>query len=191
MSEPERAEHYRYTDYASWPEDARCELIEGEVFDMSTAPNRYHQGLLMELSAQLHDHLRTRPCVVYPAPFDVRLPEPGESPGESSTVVQPDISVICDQEKLDDAGCIGAPDLLIEIVSPSTAAKDQLRKRRLYERHGVREFWIVHPTDRLIRVYRLGSDAVFGADEVYDATMSIESHVLEGFSFAVKDIFGG
>lgn len=189
MSEAQQHEHYRYSDYVTWPEDVRCELIEGEVFDMSAAPNRYHQGFLIELAAQLHEFTREGACETYPAPFDVRLPEAGESANESSTVVQPDISVVCDESKLDDAGCVGAPDLLVEIISPSTASKDQLRKRRLYERHGVREFWIVHPVDRLIRVYRLGADGSYGADEVYDATMTVESKVLAGFSFAVGDIF--
>lgn len=187
--EDDSTRRHTYREYLTWPEEVRVELIEGEVFDMSPAPNRSHQRLSMELSLIIANLLKGAPCEVYAAPFDVRLPEAGEAADQASTVVQPDISVICDPTRLDDAGCVGAPDLVIEILSPWTAAKDQVRKRRLYERHGVREYWLVHPTDRTVRIYRLGADGLFGKDEVFDATMAIHSAVLTDLVVDVGALF--
>ena len=190
MDLPEQAGDRRYTyrDYVTWDETVRCELIDGEVFDMSPAPRRIHQGILGELIVRLHP-LVHEPCRVYAAPFDVRLPDAGETVEESSTVVQPDVSVICDPAKLDDAGCVGAPDLIIEILSPSTASKDQIRKRELYERHGVREYWLIHPTDRTVRIYRLDRDGRYGRDEVFAEAMTLSSSVVKELSFTVEELF--
>ncbi len=185
----EREDHYIYRDYLAWEDDRRFELIDGRIYDMSPAPSRAHQEILMEFSALLHEFFDGKPCRVYPAPFDVRLPRAGQNDLEADTVVQPDISVVCDEDKLDQAGCVGAPDLVVEIISPATASKDQVRKLQLYERHGVREFYIVHPTDRLVRVYRLSSDGRFARDEVYDQQGEIKSDVAEGLRIKVADLF--
>jgi Uma2 family endonuclease len=144
---------FTYADYCGWSEDERWELIDGEAYDMSPAPTRHHQELVGEIFRQIANFLEGRPCKVYVAPFDVRLPAGDEADAEVKTVIQPDISVICDPAKLDDAGCRGAPDWIVEVLSPGTAAKDQIRKRELYERHGVREYWLVHPTDRILTRY--------------------------------------
>ncbi|MCB2264401.1 MAG: Uma2 family endonuclease [Candidatus Thiosymbion ectosymbiont of Robbea hypermnestra] len=153
-----QSSRFTYADYCTWPEEERWELIDGEPYAMSPAPARIHQDVVVELARQIGNHLQENPCRVYVAPFDVRLPDHNEADEAVTTVVQPDIAVICDPAKLDDKGCRGAPNWIIEILSPTTAAKDQIQKRTLYECHGVSEYWLVHPTDRILFVYRSGAD---------------------------------
>ena len=152
MLELARPERFTYADYLQWTGDERWELIDGEALSMSPAPSRLHQEVVGGLFAQIATFLRGRPCRVYVAPFDVRLPHLDEADREVDTVVQPDISVICDESKLDDAGCRGAPDWIIEVLSPGTMARDQVRKRELYARHAVREYWIVDPMSRQVSI---------------------------------------
>lgn len=153
-----RAQEPRFTygDYVQWEGDERWELIDGSAVAMSPAPNRRHQDLVLEAAAQIREQVEA-PCRVYVAPFDVRLPKGGEADDEIDTVVQPDVSVICDPGKLDRAGCRGAPDWILEILSPATAARDQVQKRDLYERHGVREYWVVDPVEETVTLYSLDS----------------------------------
>jgi Uma2 family endonuclease len=117
------------------------------------------------------------------APFDVRLPEADEADDAIDTVVQPDIAVVCDPAKLDAAGCRGAPDWICEVLSPLTAAKDQIEKRALYERHRVREYWLVHPTDRNLTIYRLGDDG-YGKPDVQTLDGTTEVSVIDGLRIA-------
>lgn len=152
-------ELYTYTDYRQWPEEVRYELIDGIPCAMSPAPTRRHQEVTLELARQIADALEGAPCRPYIAPFDVRLPWANESDDRVDTVVQPDISVICDRTLLDEQGCRGAPDWIIEVLSPATAGRDQIVKRALYERVGVREYWLVHPTDRIVSIYLLEKGA--------------------------------
>ena len=160
-------EHFTYCDYCAWDDGERWELIDGEAFCMSPGPNRAHQEVLGELFYQVRRQLEGHPCRVYVAPFDIRLPKGNEADELIDTVVQPDISVICDSKKLDDRGCRGAPDWIIEILSPITARMDQIRKRALYEREGVREYWLVHPMDRVLYIYRLeGEGEGYGPPEI-------------------------
>jgi len=149
---PKDDELYTYSDYKGWElsEGERFELIYGEAFAMS-APNSQHQEIQMELSSQFHNYLRGKPCKVYPAPFDVRLfYKENES---DDTVVQPDISIICDEKKRGYEGCRGAPDLIIEILSPSNTAIEMYRKLNLYQDAGVKEYWIVNPENKVFTVY--------------------------------------
>lgn len=161
---------YTYGDYRHWPDDEHWELIDGVPYAM-TAPKRIHQEIVTALAAQLYNHFKDTGCSPYVAPFDVRLPEADEQDADIKSTVQPDLSVICDQDKLDDLGCRGAPDWVIEVLSPSTALKDMNTKRDLYERHGVREYWLVHPTERWVMIYvldnnqRYGKGRLFGMDE--------------------------
>jgi Uma2 family endonuclease len=174
MSTAEKLQQkYTYADYAQWPEDERWELIDGVAYAM-TGPIRIHQKVVSELSRQIGNYLQGKPCEVYVAHFDVRLPRKDEADAKVETVVQPDLSIICDQsklDKLDKLGCRGAPDWIVEVLSPSTALKDMNTKRSLYEQHGVQEYWIIHPEERWLMVYtldaqeRYGKPDVFGMDE--------------------------
>ncbi len=148
---------YRYTygDYKLWQGDDRWELIDGEAFLMSPAPSFRHQEIVLELGSQLSQFLRGKTCKVAIAPVDVRLPSADEADDAIDTVVQPDLVVVCDRGKIDRAGIRGAPDLVVEVLSPSTSVRDQVLKRDLYESHGVREYWIVDPEADSILVYRL------------------------------------
>ncbi|WP_394753784.1 Uma2 family endonuclease [Crenothrix sp.] len=161
-----RQQSYTYTDYCQWPEDERWELVEGVAYAM-TAPSRLHQDIVFELGRQIGNYLQNKPCKGYTSPFDVRLPHKDEADDNIDTIVQPDISVICDLSKLDKLGCRGAPDWVIEVLSPSTALKDMNSKRSLYERHGVKEYWIIHPEDRWIMVYLLNTQANYGKPEIF------------------------
>ncbi len=165
------ASGFTYADYLGWPAGERWELIEGQAYAMSPAPSNFHQLIVGELFSRIHQYFRGKPCRPFVAPFDVRLPRAGAADHEVDTVVQPDISLVCDPDKLkDNRGCLGAPDWVIEVLSPSTAVHDQRTKRTLYEQHGVAEYWLVHPTDRSVSIYRLenkayGKPLVFGMED--------------------------
>ena len=184
-------ETYTYADYLTWPEECRVELIDGEVYDMSPAPSRRHQEISTELLRQIANHLKNRECSVYAAPFDVRFAEADESDKETDCVVQPDISVICDPRKLDDRGCKGAPDFIVEILSPSTESKDYIVKKDLYERHGVKEYWLIHPPDSLLIVYRLGKNGKYSAPVYCRGTGQRDISVLPGMSADLDALFAG
>ena len=167
MSAAEKLElSYTYCDYSTWPDNERWELINGEAYAM-TAPQRLHQGIVFELGAQIRNYLQGKPCKGYCAPFDVRLPRKNEADDKIETVVQPDISVICDPAKLDKLGCRGAPDWIIEVLSPTTALKDMNTKRSLYELHGVKEYWLVHPEEHWLMVYGLDDQGRYGKPDVF------------------------
>ncbi|WP_449244746.1 Uma2 family endonuclease [Desulfobacca acetoxidans] len=171
---------YTYGDYLCWPEGERWELIEGIPYNMTPAPSTDHQRISGEIFRQISNFLVDQDCQVFVAPFDVRLPEAEEADDEIITVVQPDITVVCVPEKLDARGCRGAPDFIIEILSPSTAAKDQIYKVALYEKHGVREYWLVHPGDRLITVRLLTPGGTYGIPSIYEAKGLLPVHILPG-----------
>jgi len=187
----DRQETFSYHDYCNWADDLRWELIEGVAYNMSPAPSRLHQELLLKIVRPIADFLDDKPCEAYVAPFDVRLPDsPEASDKEIFTVVQPDIVVVCDESKLDERGCKGAPDLVIEILSPATAAKDMKIKRDLFERHGVREYWLVHPTDKTFMVYRRGTDNEYAKSTIYAGEDVVESVAVEGLKIKMTDLFG-
>lgn len=146
---------FSYREYLQWPEGERWELVDGVAHAMGPAPARRHQVIVGELFRQIANALKGRECQVFFAPFDVRLPKADEADEEIDTVVQPDIVVVCDRNKLDERGCRGAPDWIIEVVSPTSESRDQILKRDLYQRVGVKEYWIVQPEARQVIVYRL------------------------------------
>lgn len=141
---------YTESDYYALPEDIRAELIDGQIY-YQAAPSRVHQEILNYLNTEINIYLRSKdgPCKVYPAPFAVKLK------ANKKTIVEPDISVICDRDKLTDKGCTGAPDWIIEIISPGNSSYDYIRKLNLYADAGVREYWIVNPIKQTIFVYNL------------------------------------
>jgi len=179
---------YTYQDYQSFGENIRCEIINGVIYDMTPAPLRKHQEISGELFARFHNYLKGKPCRVYHAPFDVLLPEQKEKSEEATTVVQPDLTVICDKSKLDDRGCIGAPDLVIEIISKSTAAKDFGIKLSLYEKVGVKEYWVVQPDLELVLVYTLVNGA-YGRNASYSKENSVQVGIFEDLTIDLKEIF--
>ena len=158
--------HYTYADYLKFPEDERWEIIDGVAYNMSPSPAERHQGLSSELHTQIGNQLRGKPCRVYSAPFDVRF----EASETTNKVVQPDLLVVCDRSKITGGGLVGAPDWIIEILSPRTAGKDQIVKRQLYEANGVREYWLIQPFDKVVTVYRLGTDGSYGIPDISEMT---------------------
>ena len=174
---------YTYGDYIRWSEDERWELIDGVAY-MMTAPNTKHQQLAWKIAAQIENYLSSREtgCQAFFAPFDVRLPDADEDDRDVKSTVQPDIVIICDPGKLDEKGCRGAPDFVIEILSPSTASKDSITKMELYERHGVKEYWIVDPINDLVFVRVIGKDARYGSTKTFKTKDVIEATVLPGLA---------
>lgn len=180
---------YSYADYLKWTDDERYELINGVPVLLSPAPNRAHQTISRNLEYQIFSFLQNSSCQVFDAPFDVRL-EPHPIHDEASFhVVQPDIVVVCDTSKLDDHGCIGAPDWVIEIVSPSTASQDHIIKRQLYERFGVREYWIVQPLDRIVMAYHLLDDGNYGKPDVYCSEDVVTVEILPELKIDLREVF--
>jgi len=184
-------EHYTYADYLTWDDDKRWEIIAGVVYAMSPAPSPQHQALCLELGRQLANYLLDKACQAFAAPFDVRLPKfPEADDAATDTVVQPDLVVICDPKKIDKRGCRGAPDMVIEILSPHTAKKDSVIKTALYERHGVKEYWIVQPFDGLILVRLLDPETKkFGPTTFHDATETLDVATLPGLGIDLSLVF--
>lgn len=186
---PSRDEVYTYRDYLGWDDGERWELIDGVPCNMTPAPSRRHQELTGELFRQLSNYLVDRPCKAYIAPFDVRLAEAGASDAEVTTVVQPDIAVVCDAGKLDERGCAGAPDLIVEILSPATARKDLKEKFAAYERAGVREYWTVDPAARTVMVFRLGADRRFGRPDVFAEEERVKVGIFDDLEIELATVF--
>lgn len=158
---------YTYRDYRQWPEDVRYELIDGEAVMMGPAPALDHQDIVGEIFRQLGNELEGQGCRAFIAPVDVRLPHADETDDDIDTVVQPDVLIVCDPAKLDRRGVRGAPEWIAEVLSPSTAVHDQIVKRRIYEQSGVNEFWLVHPVERMVTIYRL-MDGRYGKPDIFE-----------------------
>lgn len=173
------SKEYTYADYMTWQFKERVELLAGRIFKLS-APSSVHQSVLMELSRQLANYLLHDPCQVFPAPFDVRL-----SPTD---IVQPDISVICDPAKIDSRGCNGAPDLVVEILSPSTSKRDLSDKLELYLFHKVHEYWIIDPIHKGITINLLEADGTYRTTRPYFFEKRIRSRVIEGFELDLSTL---
>lgn len=170
---------YTYADYLTWPEDVRYELIDGAAFLMAPAPSVDHQTLAFEVGRQLGNALEGKPCRVLLAPVDVLLSAPGQSDEETDTVVQPDVLVVCDPAKVTPRGIRGAPDWVLEVISPTSASHDQIIKLAAYERAGVREYWLAHPTDRVLTIYRHDGTA-YGRPEIVELAGETPVGVLPG-----------
>jgi Uma2 family endonuclease len=147
---------YTFADYLSWQFSEMVELIKGKIYRMTPAPIPLHQRFAGNIFTEISVYLKKKPYKVYIAPFDVYLPI--EKTSGKPTVVQPDICVICDPSKIDNKGCIGAPDMIVEILSPSTTHKDVKEKFDVYESSGVNEYWIVSPGDKIIDIFLLEND---------------------------------
>jgi Uma2 family endonuclease len=180
---------FTYQDYLGWPDEERWEILDGEAFNMTPAPSRTHQGVLGALFNTFYTYLEDKSCEVYVAPFDLRLPEGDQSEIDITTVVQPDLTVICDPAKLDDKGCLGSPDLIIEIISPSTAARDYIKKLALYERWQVPEYWIVHPIDKTVMVFQLNDHREYGKPRIYAGEDQIQVGLFPDLVIDLRKVF--
>ncbi len=188
MLDAEKPKTFTYHDYRQWQGEERWELVDGEAVLMSPAPSFRHQVLVSELTAQLVTHLRGKPCRAVASPLDVLLPESDEDDEAVTTVVQPDLVVICDPAKIRRYGIRGAPDLVIEVLSPATATRDEMAKRHLYERHGVREYWIVDPLAQTLKAYRLHQGRYPAKATLY-GDGEVESVVLPDFRLDWQQLF--
>lgn len=182
---------YTYADYLTWRFEERVELIWGKVFRLFPAPSVKHQKVSTALLRGLLAHFEKHTCNVFHAPFDVRLLDQKKSVRANKdifTVVQPDLCVICDDTKLDDQGCLGAPDWIIEILSPRTAKKDLQIKYDLYEQNAVPEYWIVHPNEQYIQAYSL-ENSKYGEMRLYTEEDHAMPHLFPNLQLPLPDIF--
>jgi Uma2 family endonuclease len=193
VEEPDLTGTYNYADYLSWTWDEMVELINGKIYKMSPAPNTAHQKVSGELHLQIAYFLKGKKCKVFHAPFDVRLPNSNsETDNEKvTTVVQPDLCVICDPKKIDEKGCLGAPDWIIEILSPHTSAKDLNQKFDVYEKSGVKEYWVVHPFEQTILVYILESGKYKATHRPFVKGDKLSPITLPELSIDLEEVFEG
>ncbi len=189
IKETAKNRQYTYGDYLNWSDEKKCELIDGQIYIMTPAPFRIHQKVSAELLRQIANYLFDKACEVYDAPFDVRLAKEEEKDEDIYTVVQPDIVVVCDEKKLDKRGCKGVPDLIIEIISPSSAGRDRKVKRDLYERHGVKEYWLVDYNEKTVEVYLLNEHNAYGKPAVYLEEDKVSLSILSDLELNLAHVF--
>ena len=181
---------HTYADYLTWDDGQRWELIDGEAYCMSPAPSSAHQRVSRTLTRIIDTHLIGKRCELFAAPFDVRLSERlGVSDNYVETVVQPDLLVVCDKSKLDERGCNGAPDLIIEITSPSTSKVDLTTKFDLYEKYRVREYWIIHPAEKTLLVFKLQESGRYGTPDRYADTGIVPVSLLGDLMINLAELF--
>ena len=184
----EPAAVYTARDYLLDQFDEAVEIIKGKLFKMAPAPTPNHQSVSHDLVLQIGLYFREKNCRVFEAPFDVYLVKPGEDFHDSKNVVQPDLCVICDETKIQKQGCIGAPDFIVEILSPRTAKKDQTVKRAIYEEHGVRELWIIHPIEKNLYIH-LWEDGHFRTLPPYVEDQKVHSVIFPELEVDLKQVF--
>ncbi len=183
-----KEQRYTYADLLEWDDDVRYELYNGIPMALA-CPSDVHQKISVALSAQLYNYLMGKKCNVFTAPFDVRLFEEDiDHPEDVDIVVQPDLMVVCDPNKVDRHGVHGAPDLVIEIISNSSRRLDRLTKLNLYQKAGVREYWIVDPDASVVSVYTL-SDGVYRTAAAYGADSSVPVGVLDDCTIDLRTVF--
>lgn len=181
---------YTYADYLLWQFSERLELIKGKIFKMTPAPSSNHQRVSLRLTRELDRYFSNLPCEIFVAPFDVRLIKHQEMAYSNQiiTIVQPDLCVICDNTKIDEKGCIGAPNLIVEILSKGNSKKDLSIKFDLYEENGVQEYWIVNPDDKSVLIYNL-KDGKYIGSRPFILESEIQSLTFPELKFAVDKIF--
>lgn len=181
--------YYSYADYLTWQFDEVVELIKGKIFKKAAAaPKRIHQRVALKLASNLYQFLEGKQCQVYVAPFDVRFTKGSKEDHKIHDVVQPDICVICDPEKLDDRGCIGAPDLIVEILSPGNSKTELKHKFELYESNDVKEYWVIHPENQDLLIYTL-TNGKYVPSGLLTSGDVVESVAVEGFKLDLEEFF--
>src|SRR5260221_3048196 len=192
IEEPDLSGTYSYSDYLTWQWTEMAELIHGKIYKMSPAPTSIHQKVSGRLFLEIGNFLKGKKCQLFSAPFDVRLPlsPKKNSDREITTVVQPDLCVVCDPSKIDERGCLGAPDWIIEILSRHTSAKDLREKFDVYEEAGVREYWVVHPQEQTILIYSLDEKGKYKSLlKPLVSTDSVTPMTLPGLIIQLADVF--
>ena len=190
LSQLDLTKRYSYADYLTWHFQERVELIRGWIQKMSPAPGTNHQAVSITIQGEMYNFFKKNSCQFFDAPFDVRLLDKKKSKEDQEvyTVVQPDLCVICDAKKIDDRGCIGAPDLIVEIVSPGNSKREMKTKYELYEENGVREYWIANPLEKNIMLYILKAKK-YQLSKIYFDDDTIESVLFKGLRIELKEIF--
>ena len=188
FSDLDQNKTYSYADYYSWKFEDRVELIEGKVYKLMPGPSSIHQEIAVDIITLLKNFLNGKLCKVYTAPFDVRLPKKGIDDKAIFTVLQPDVCVICDLSKIDRRGCIGAPDIVVEILSPGNNSKEILKKYNIYEEAGVKEYWVVSPQNQTVNIYTL-QEGKFQPSRIMAPGIVAHSSVLPGFSIDLAELF--
>lgn len=174
-----------YAEYLTWPNEPRYEIIDGRPY-LQAAPSRQLQRIVTQLTGELYLFLKGKACEVYTAPFDVRLSATEDE--QEYVVVQPDISIICDEKKLDDKGCKGAPDLIIEVLSPTTWKRDRIEKLNQYQKHGVKEYLLIYPNEKILEQYILGEKNSYGIPSIYHVDDIFNSHTFPDFRMAINEL---
>lgn len=181
---------YSYADYVEWDLEDRVELIQGKIFQMSPRPDTLHQQTVGEIFRQISNSLHGNSSLVFLAPFDVRLSLiPNAKAEQILTVVQPDICVVSDPSKIDESGCIGAPYLIVEVLSAGHVEKDFNEKFEVYRENGVKEYWLVQPNDRFVLVYLLNEAGKYIGLKPFTGSAVLKSEILPSFQLSVSDIF--
>ena len=189
VKEPDLAGTYTASDYLSWTFDGLMELIRGKIHKMSPAPASNHQRLVGRLHANLYSRLTGKTCEVWLSPFDVYLVKPGEDYRETGNIVEPDLCVICDPGKVREFGCVGSPDFIIEILSPSTAKKDAGSKLRLYEEYGVKEYWMISYIEKLVFVNVLNAEGTYITEKPKTVEDTISPKAFPGIKVDLASLF--
>jgi Uma2 family endonuclease len=183
---------YSYADYLTWMDDVRRELFNGLIKLMTPAPSRKHQGISFNFSRVLGNFLLDKNCKAYHAPSDVRFPKKKSDKSDKQifTVVQPDLYIVCDLSKLDDKGCLGAPDFIIEIISPENPKLDIHDKFEIYQQYGVREYWIVNPNDENVTVFLLDANGKYQFKGMYAGDDKIPVSIFNGdLAIDLEEVF--
>lgn len=189
FEEPDLSGEYTARDYLRWRFDGYVELIKGKIFRMSPAPTDPHQAVSIELSSYFHAAMKGNHCTVRAAPYDVYLVKKGEALEKTTNVVQPDIAIICDKKKITHRGCVGAPDFILEILSPSTRQKDLTLKMGLYEEYGVKEYWAVSIPERLFIVNRLDENGQYTNQQTYTEGAVLAPQAFPDLKVDLKKLF--
>jgi Uma2 family endonuclease len=191
LSQLDLNKKYSYADYLTWQFEQAVELIKGKILPMA-APNRKHQTISREIHGTMYIFFQNAPCEFFAAPFDVRLYDKKKSVNANKdvyTVVQPDLCIICDEAKLDDKGCIGAPDLIVEILSPGNSSKEMRTKKNLYAESGVREYWIIDPEHENAFQFLLENENTYSPPIIYVDEDILHCSIFPDLKIDLKKVF--
>jgi Uma2 family endonuclease len=188
LSDLDITKTYTYADYLKWTFDERLELIKGKIFKMTPAPGSVHQRVSIRLTRWIANYLEGKRCEIFVAPFDVRLPKKSRNDQDIITVVQPDICVVCDPSKIDDKGCLGTPDIAVEILSPGNNKKELKNKYEVYEEAGILEYWVIQPLEKTFFKYTL-TDGKFQPSRLLTIGDEVTTPILPGFVLSLEALF--